>query len=93
MVKINDKDVRNTYVNATLARRKKMCKTIIDESLVLMNVNADRKIKLELICVVLNRSLSFYENQQMYEDCIMYRDLINTIKSEYISIDNEEISL
>lgn len=93
MITIDDINITLEYTRANKARRKKICKDIIDNSLASMTIPSNLNLKLELIQKVINTSLLYYEQKQMYECCLIFRDIIKMIKDDYSSNNSEEASL
>lgn len=75
----------NNYAALAPDKRKKLCRNIIDTALAKMQAPVDSHAKMVVMLKVLKDFMTYSEEQQDFESCIIMRDIVEVIDSEYIN--------
>lgn len=67
------------YLDLVPEARNELCKKIIVTSIGKMTIQAPREVQVEIMKQLFQNSLEYYEKEELYENCIIFRDLIQEL--------------
>ena len=78
------------YIELSKDIQEDICKKVIEQALSKMSVQATISQRIGVMGHVIIRSLNHAEDEELYEDCVILRDLLNILEKNYA--DNKTIT-
>jgi regulator of sirC expression with transglutaminase-like and TPR domain len=79
IIRIEQLSGTKKYLDLDTEGRRNLCKKIIVESLARMTVKATEAERREVMKQLLKNSLVFYESQEEYENCEIFKGLLEVV--------------